>query len=124
MNSSIKSALLIAVLLASFGSVGCTTMDSMDGTHEALTEEKIRVGDKVFLHYYNGWSDEVEITDIGDESVSGEAEHGKKIVANYEDLSSIGHKRVEVLKTAGATVGIIALSPLILVGVMATGAGM
>ena len=123
MNSSIKPALLTAVLFASFGSVGCTTIDSMDGTHEALAEEKIRVGDKVFLHYSGGRSYEVEITNIGDESVSGEEENGRKIVAEYEDLSSIGHKRVEVLKTAGATLGIIALSPLIIVGVVATGAG-
>ena len=123
MNSSTKLALLIAVLFASFGSVGCTTMDSMDGTHEALAEEKIRVGDKVFLHYSGGRSYEVEITNIGAESVSGEEENGRKIVAEYEDLSSIGHKRVEVLKTAGATLGIIALSPLIIVGVVATGAG-
>ena len=124
MNSSTKLALLIAVLFASFGSVGCTTMDSMDGTHEALTEEKIRVGDKVFLHYNAGRSYEVEITNIGAESVSGEEKNGRKIVAEYEDLSSIGHKRVEVLKTVGATVGIIALSPILIVGVVATGGGM
>jgi hypothetical protein len=99
-------------------------MDSMDGTQEALAEEEIRVGDKVFLHYNDGESKEVEITDIGDESVSGEAEYGEKIVANYEDLNSVGHKRVEVLKTVGATVGIIALSPIIIVGFLATGGGM
>jgi hypothetical protein len=124
MNSIIKPALLIAVLFASFGSVGCTTIDSLDGTQEALAEEKIRVGDKVFLHYGGGQSYEIEITNIANESVSGEEKNGRKIVAEYEDLSSVGHKRVEVLKTVGATVGIIALSPIIIVGVVATGGGM
>lgn len=123
MNSALKQAFLIALCFVLLGSAGCTTMESMDGTQEALAEEKIRVGDKVFLHYNNGLSEEIEITNIGDESVSGEAEHGRKIVANYEDLSSVGHKKIEVLKTVGATIGIIALSPLIIVGVMATGAG-
>ena len=124
MNSTTRQALLITLCCALLGSAGCTTMDSMDGTQEALAEEKIRVGDKVFLHYNDGASEEVEITDIDDESVSGKAEHGEKIVANYEDLSSVGHKRVEVLKTVGATVGLIALSPIIIVGVVATGGGM
>jgi predicted transcriptional regulator len=124
MNNTTKPAVLITLCCALLGSAGCTTMDSMDGTQEALAEEKIRVGDKVFLHYNNGVSEQVEITAIGDASVSGEAEHGEKIVANYEDLSSVGHKRVEVLKTVGATVGIIALSPIIIVGVVATGGGM
>ena len=124
MNNATKQAVLITLCCALLGSAGCTTMDSMDGTPEALAEEKIRVGDKVFLHYYNGESEEVEITEIGDESVFGEAQRGEKIVANYEDLSSVGHKRVEVLKTVGATVGIIALSPIIIVGVVATGGGM
>ena len=124
MNSTTKPALLITLYCALLGSAGCTTMDSMDGTQEALAEEKIRVGDKVFLHYNNGVSEQVEITAIGDASVSGEAEHGEKIVVNYEDLSSVGHKRVEVLKTVGATVGIIALSPIIIVGIVATGGGM
>jgi hypothetical protein len=124
MNSTTNQVLLITLCCALLGSAGCTTMDSMDGTQEALAEEKIRVGDKVFLHYNNGASKEVEITDMDDVSVFGEAQHGEKIVANYEDLSSVGHKRVEVLKTVGATVGIIALSPIIIVGVVATGGGM
>jgi hypothetical protein len=123
MNSTMKQALLITLCFASFGSVGCTTIDSMNGTQEALAEEKIRVGDKVFLHYTSGRSEEITISDIGDETVSGVAENGRKTVTNYEDLSSIGHKRVEVLKTVGATVGIIALSPLIIVGVLASGGG-
>lgn len=123
MNNTTKKTLLMALCFTLLGGAGCTTIDSMDGTPEALAEEKIRVGDKVFLHYNNGLSDKVKITNIGDESVSGEAEHGRKIVANYEDLSSVGHKRVEVLKTAGATVGIIALSPLIVVAALAGGAG-
>jgi hypothetical protein len=124
MNSTTKETLLITLCCALQGSAGCTTMDSMDGTQEALAEEKIRVGDKVFLHYNGGRSYEVEITHIGDESVSGEEKNGRKIVAEYEDLSSVGHKRVEVLKTVGATVGIIALSPIIIVGFVATGGGM
>lgn len=124
MNRTTKQTLLITLCCALLGSAGCTTIDSMDGTQEALAEEKIRVGDKVFLHYNNGGSQEVEITDMDDVSLSGEAEYGEKIVANYEDLSSVGHKRIEVLKTVGATVGVIALSPIILVGFLATGGGM
>ncbi len=77
MHSATKQAVLITLCCVLLGSVGCTTMDSMDGTQEALAEEKIRVGDKVFLHYNNG-----------------------------------------------ATLGIIALSPIIIVGVVATGGGM
>jgi hypothetical protein len=37
------------------------------------------------------------------------------------EITNIGD---EVLKTVGATVGIIALSPIIIVGVVATGGGM
>ena len=86
MRNITKKALLITLCIASFGSVGCTTMESMDGTQEALAEEKIRVGDKVFLHYNDGTSLEVEITEIGAGAVSGEADYGKKVVANYAEL--------------------------------------
>lgn len=123
MIRTMKQAMLIALCFATFGSVGCTTIDSMNGTQEALAEEKIQVGDDVFLHYVGGESLEIEITNIGAETVSGIADNGRKVVINYADLSSIGHKRVEVLKTAGAALGIIALSPLIVVGVLATGGG-
>lgn len=124
MRNTTKKALLITLCISAFGSAGCTTMESMHGTQEALVEEKIRVGDKVFLHYNNGPSVEIKITDIGAEAVSGEADYGKKVVANYADLDSVGHKEVKVLRTAAATVGIIALSPLLIVGVVATGGGM
>ena len=123
MNSTKRKALLLALCLASFGGAGCTTMESMQGSQEALAEEKIRVGDKVFLHYNNGLSEEIKITNIGDETVSGVAGKGRKIVANYEDIDSVGHKEIEGWKTAGATVGIIALSPLKLLAVLAGGAG-
>jgi hypothetical protein len=123
MNSTTKRALLVTLCLASFAGAGCTTMESMQGSQEALAEEKIRAGDKVILHYNDGRSEEIKITDIGDETVSGVAGKGRKVVASYEDIGSIGHKEVEVLKTVGATVGIIALSPLIIVGVMAGAAG-
>lgn len=123
MNNTMKQTFLIALCLASFGSVGCTTMESMQGSQEALAEEKIRVGDKVFLHYNDGRTEEIKITDIGEETVSGVAGKGRNIVADYNDIGSIGHKEIEGWKTAGATVGIIALSPLILVAVMAGGAG-
>ena len=123
----LNKLLILALGCVLLGSAGCTTMETVHGSPEALEEKRIRVGDKVTLHYTSGHSEPVKLTAIGPESISALADDGRRIEVNYEDLLSLDHKRVEVLKTAGATVGVIALGAVLVgaaaVGTMAAAAG-
>ena len=47
---------------------------------------------------------------------------GRRVEVDYDDLLSLDHKKVEVLKTAGATVGAVALGAAMVVGATAVGA--
>ncbi|MGI9222427.1 MAG: hypothetical protein ACR2QS_15480 [Woeseiaceae bacterium] len=112
----LKKLLILALGCALLGSAGCTTMETVHGSPEALEEKRIRVGDKVTLHYTSGHSEPVKLTAIGPESLSALADDGRRIEVKYEDLLSLDHKKVEVLKTAGATLGVIVLGAVVVVG--------
>jgi hypothetical protein len=120
MNKPLKSLLLISLCFTMIGNAGCTTMQTVHGSQEALAEKRIRVGDKVTLHYTSGHSEEAKLTAIGPESISAITEDGRTIEVEYDHLLSLDHEKVEVLKTAGATVGVVALGA-VLVGAVAVG---
>lgn len=116
MNKPLKQILLISLCFTMFGNAGCTTIENVHASPEAMTEKKIRVGDKVTVHYATGHSEIMKLTDIGEMSLSGITEDGRRIDADYTDLLSLDHKKVEVLKTAGATVGVVVLGAVVIAG--------
>lgn len=120
MNNRLKQILLVSLCFTMIGNAGCTTMRTAHGSQEAIAEKKIRVGNKVTLHYTSGHSEEAKLTAIGAESISAITEDGRTIEVEYDHLLSLDHKKVEVLKTAGATVGVVALGA-VLVGAVAVG---
>ena len=121
MRKVFKQTLLITLYMAMIGNAGCTTMQSIHGSQDALAQQKIRTGDKVTLHYVDGTSEQIKLTNIGEKDVEGIADDGRTVVADYEQILSMDHKEVEVLKSAGAAVGVVALGA-ILVGGLAVGA--
>lgn len=120
MNNGLKRALLLVFCIAQLGSIGCTTMESVQGSPEALAQKNIRAGDRVTLQYVNGHSDRVKLTDIGSESLTGIADDGRTIEVAYADLLSLDHKKVEVLKSASAAVGMVVLGAAV-IGAAAAG---
>lgn len=116
MNNRLKQALLAMLCFAMIGSTGCTTTHNVHASPEALAEKKIKVGDKVTVHYASGHSESVKLTNIGEESLSGTAEDGRTVALDYDNLLSLEHKDINVLKTAGATVGVVVLGAVVLAG--------
>ena len=117
-----RQTLVVALCCAMLGAAGCTTMETVDGSAAALEEKKIRVGDKVTLNYVSGHSEPAKLTVIGEESIAALTDDGRRVEVDYDDLLSLDHKKVEVLKTAGATVGAVALGAAMVVGATAVGA--
>ena len=113
MNTRLKQALLVTLCFAMIGSTGCTTMRSVNASPEAMAEQKIKVGDKVTVHYTSGHSETVKLTEIGEESLSGIAEDGRSVKLDYDNLLTLDHKEVSVLKT----VGVVALSAVLVTAV-------
>jgi hypothetical protein len=116
MNNRLKQALLAMLCFAIFGTMGCTTTHTVHASPEAMAEKKIKVGDKVTVHYAGGHSESVKLINIGEESLSGIAEDGRTVDLDYDNLLSLEHKDVNVLKTAGATVGVVVLGAVVLAG--------
>ena len=120
MNTRLQQALLVTLCFAMIGNAGCTTMHHVNGSPEALAEKKIKVGDKVTVHYTSGHSETLKLTEIGEDSLSGIADDGRSVEIDYDNLLSLDHKEVNVLKTAGAAVGVVVLGA-VLVGAVAVG---
>ena len=116
MKNHWQQILVVALCCAMLGTTGCTTMETVHGSAEALEEKKIRVGDKVTVNYVSGHSEPGKLTAIGEESIWVLTDDGRRVEVDYDDLLSLDHKKVEVLKTAGATVGLVALGAVIVVG--------
>lgn len=111
-----QQIMVVALCCAMLGTTGCTTMETVHGSAEALEEKNIRAGRKVTLNYVSGYSEPAKLTAIGEDSVQVLTHDGRRLEVAYDDLSSLDYKKVEVLKTAGATVGVVALGAVILVG--------
>ena len=124
MRKVFKQTLLITLYMAMIGNAGCTTIQSIHGSQDALAHQKIRTGDKVTLHYVDGTSEQIKLSKIGEKDVEGIADDGRTIVADYEQILSMDHKEVEVLKSAGAAVGVVALGAILVGGLAAGAAGM
>ena len=120
MNIRLKQALLVTLCFAMIGNTGCTTTQNVNASPEAMAEKKIKVGDKVTVHYTSGHSELVKLTEIGEESLSGIADDGRSVELDYDNLLTLEHKEVDVLRTAGATVGMVVLGA-VLVGAVAVG---
>ena len=118
-----QQILVVALCCAMLGTTGCTTMETVHGSAEALEEKNIRAGRKVTLNYVSGYSEPAKLTAIGEDSVQVLTDDGRRVEIDYDDLSSLDYERVEVLKTAGATVGVVALGAAVLVGAAVVGAG-
>lgn len=99
-----------------FGTAGCTTMETVHASPEALAEKRVKVGDKVTLQYVTGHAEKAKLTNIGAESLTVMTDDGRALEVPYADLLSLDYKRVEVLKTAGATVGVVVLSAAVVAG--------
>jgi len=120
MNYILKTALFGILCLAMAGNTACTSMQTADASQDALAQKRIRVGDKVTLQYARGNAEQIRLTRINADGVSGIANDGRTVTASYDDIISLQHKDVQVLRSAGAAVGAVALGA-VLVGAVAVG---
>jgi len=116
MKNLLRHTLLFVMSVAMVGTTACTSMETIHASEGALTEMKIRPGDKLTLHYTNGAAERIRLTGFDEQEISGIADDGRSVAANYEQVISIDHKEVEALKTAGAAVGVVALGAIVIAG--------
>ncbi len=121
MKTFSQQALIAILCMAIIGNTACTSTQTIHASQQAITASKIHAGDKVTLNYTDGSDERIKVVNIGAEDISGTADDGRMIIANYDDIVSMDHKEVEVIKSAGAAVGLVALGA-ILVGAAAVGA--
>jgi len=119
MTTPLRQTLLTLLCMAMIGNTGCTSMQTIHASEQAVTASKIRAGDKVTLNYTDGSSEQIKVTDIGPEEISGTADDGRMIIADYDEVISLDRKEVEVIKTAGAVVGVAALGAILIAGAAA-----
>jgi len=119
MTTPLRQTLLTLLCMAMIGNTGCTSMQTIHASEQAVTASKIRTGDKVTLNYTDGSSEQIKVTDIGPEEISGTADDGRMIIADYDEVISLDRKEVEVIKTAGAVVGVAALGAILIAGAAA-----
>jgi hypothetical protein len=108
MNNALKQALIVLLGLAMLGSAGCTTTQTIHASQEAITEMKIRPGDKLTLNYATGRAETIELLGLDQEQITGRAKNDEVLVAEYTELVSLQHKRI----SAGKTAGVILLVPV------------
>ena len=119
MTTLFRQSFFALLCIAMIGNTACTSMQTVHASEQAVTASKIHAGDKVTLNYTDGSSEQIKVTDIGPEEISGTADDGRLIVADYDDVISLDHKEVEVIKTAGAIVGVTVLGAILIAGAAA-----
>ena len=102
MNNALKQALIVLLGLAMVGGAGCTTTQMIRASQEAITEMKIRPGDKLTLNYATGRAETIELLGLDQEQITGRAKNDEVLVAEYTELVSLQHQRISARKTAGA----------------------
>ncbi|MDH4126730.1 MAG: hypothetical protein OEW64_14230 [Gammaproteobacteria bacterium] len=117
MNNRPGKVAAIIMCLAMLANTACTSMQSIHASEEAITEMKIRPGDKVTLNYTNGNVEEVKLVSFDETGISGIAKDGRTVAVDYAHLVSMDHKEVEVLKTVGASLGGLVLGAAVVGGV-------
>lgn len=103
---SFGRTLLVAWTLLCF--TGCTSMQAIKDPSPDRIQERVKVGDEVHVVTTNGATYELEVTQVDENSLTGEAESGKRYRVPYAAIASIEVKKVSVGRTGG-TLGAIAL---------------
>ena len=109
----------------------CTTVKTIDDSEEKTYSEQIDVGDKIRLIYLDGRVRDIRVTAISETEISGTPHDSKfkraigpGIVAEWTDVYLAETVKVSVLKTAGATLGLVIVIPALVVGaVLLCGSG-
>ena len=127
MNTIMKQTLLLALCISALGNTACTSMQTAHGSSEAVLAHNIGRGDKVTIIYEDGRTEDIRVSAVDDQQITGMAEDGRQIVAPFDDVANVTYKKVEVAKTTGAVLGGAVVGAVLLgaaaVGVMAGAAG-
>ncbi len=119
MKTRPRKMLFLALCFAQFGNIGCTTLETVHSSPEALAQKKIERGDSVTLEFLSGHTEQVKLTKVGNQTLSGVTGDGRVIEVAYVDLLSLQRKKVGILKTAGLAVGVVAAAAVITTAVAA-----
>ncbi len=109
----------------------CTTIKVIDDSEETTYAEQIEVGDKIRLIYLDGRVKNIRVTGVSETEISGTPHDsrfkraiGPGIDADWEDVYQAERGNTSGLKTAGATLGLVIIIPVLVVGaVLLCGSG-
>ena len=116
MKALIKNTLYALLCLAIVGNAACTSMQTIDGTANAVQEETIKPGDEVILLYVDGSITEITVTSVTESDITGVDMNGDTITAAYADVETVSFTAVDGGKTAKNTakaVGFVALIAIV-----------
>ncbi|MGI9270233.1 MAG: hypothetical protein ACR2QT_00545 [Woeseiaceae bacterium] len=110
MSYTPKKNIILVFCVALIGAFGCTSTNTIPASEEALIANKIHAGDKLTLNFRNGSVEKIKLSYFDAEQIAGIAKNDQTIIANYEQITFLQHKKPAVAKTAGLTLGVVALA--------------
>ena len=99
----------------------CTTLRPIEAEEPAGYVENIEVGDTVRLLYLDERVKEVEVLELNEMEITGKADGGGIVIADWRDIYQVEQVRISPVKTAGAAVGIIIAIPVVVAMAVVSG---
>jgi len=130
MNGLTRKALILLSSTLFLLNAGCTSIKTIDTAEETTYSQQIEVGERIRLTYLDGRVQDIHVTNINANEISGTIHQGglkrttgRGVVVDWRDVHLAERVKISALKTAGAAVGIVAAIPFLAIGVMMAGAG-
>lgn len=98
---------LVAVFTA-LSLVACTSMRPLPANDPSSVRQAVKVGDDVSVVATNGKTYLLTLTAVDDEKLVGVGDN-KKVTIRYAQIVSMEVRKVSAAKTAGLTVGVLAV---------------
>ena len=111
------SLLIVSVLLMG----GCTSMQKVSA-ERAPWAEAIHPGDSLIVYVVTGEIMPITVSEVSPSSLKGYSE-GKSFEWEWNELVKVEREQVDVLATAGATVGVVVLVPVVVTLCLLGGCG-
>lgn len=98
----------IVAMFTAFCLLACTSMRPIDAATASSVRAAVKVGDEVSVSATNGKSYLLVLTAVDDEKIVGTGDN-KKVTIRYAQIKSIEVRKISAGKTAGLTVGVLAV---------------
>ena len=123
MKTMIRKIAVMTLSLALIANTGCTSLQTIEPTEAAVVEHNLKVGDKVRLRRVGHRTEDVRILKLSESELTATRKDGTVIVVEWREILTLQVAKISPVKTAGAGVGILALTLVWLLIVAAAAAG-